>query len=332
MTVWQIAAGGNQREFHDLFLKHGIAFVGGDKQIKSLMQIQKGDIIALKRGLSEVVAVGQVVERNGKYNGIGDKDWLLHLDGWSLEAYVYVDWRTLSSPLNPQGLTRGTVLRVNQPNLKEGIINAFESGNQITDRAKEPRETQKVEDEEILTDLIKTGLSPFHAETLTSAFVRIRRLANYYRNNCNWEEVREHETRTFLVVPLLLSLGWSEQQIKIELSSKRAGRNGRIDIACYEKPYHIKDCRKCKLLIETKGFTQGLSYADEQAKEYALYFPEAPHLVVTNGYCYKLYERRNDVYLNYPSAYMNLLDPRSKYPLDPDRTDGCLEVLKALLP
>lgn len=100
MTVWQIAAGGNQREFHDLFLKHGIAFVGGDKQIKSLMQIQKGDIIALKRGLSEVVAVGQVVERNGEYNGIGGKDWLRHLDGWSLEAYVNVDWRTLSSGLN----------------------------------------------------------------------------------------------------------------------------------------------------------------------------------------------------------------------------------------
>jgi hypothetical protein len=32
-----------------------------------------------------------------------------------------------------------------------------------------------------------------------------------------------------------------------------------------------------------------------------------------------------------PSAYLNLLDPRQRYPLDPENVGGALEVLKLLL-
>jgi hypothetical protein len=49
-------------------LRHGIAFVGGANQF--------GDKVILKRGMSQIVAVGRVAERNGKFKGDEDKDWL----------------------------------------------------------------------------------------------------------------------------------------------------------------------------------------------------------------------------------------------------------------
>ena len=70
---WQIAAGSVGRDYAELFLKFGMAFVGGEWQIATMNEIQKGDIVLLKRGLYQVVAVGEVVERDGKYKGCWDK-------------------------------------------------------------------------------------------------------------------------------------------------------------------------------------------------------------------------------------------------------------------
>ncbi len=128
-----------------------------------------------------------------------------------------------------------------------------------------------------------------------------------------------------------MALGWAEQQIKIELPVKD---RGRADIACFSKPYTGENDR-CLLIIETKSFTQGLDYAPEQVKKYAEHFPNCKIVVVTNGYCYKAFEKQQDdedaTFRETPSAYLNLLKPRDRYPLDP-QVKGCLEALKLLLP
>lgn len=332
VTVWQIAAGASQREYHDLFVRHGLAFVGGADNERALCQVQLGDIIALKKGTSKILAIGKVVERNGAFSGFGDKDWLNDFDGWNLRAWINVDWRLPEKELAPRGLSRGTILRIKKGDLRDKVLEAYSRSNPIESIESEPVATNGVTDEEIINDLIRFGLSPIQAENLTAAFVRVRRLARYYRENCRWEEVKEHEARTFLVTPLLLALGWSEQQIKIELGVKMNSKTGKIDMACFSKPFHVAEDRNCRLLIETKGYAQGLDYAPNQAKEYAKQFPEAPNLVVTNGYCYKLFVRNGNEYPDAPSAYMNLLHPRDRYPLDPVRTGGCLELLRALVP
>jgi hypothetical protein len=91
-----------------------MAFVGGDAQIATMQQVALGDVVLLKRGLSSIVAAGEVVERNGTHQGNGDKDWLLDLDGWELSAYCYVNWHVPAQPVSTDGLTRNNIQRVQQ--------------------------------------------------------------------------------------------------------------------------------------------------------------------------------------------------------------------------
>lgn len=336
MNYWQIAAGDAGRDYADVFLRHGVAFVGGDGPTEGMKGVAQGDCLILKRGISQILAVGTVCERGGCVKGVGDKVWLRDFDGWDLAAYCYVDWRIPEKPIDVSGLTRGTLLGLKQEHLKVVATKLLELPPQ-TSLVPEPEDTEPLDDATTLDFLIKEGLRPAAAEDLTNAFRRIRLLASYYYRHASWEDVREHETRTFLVMPLLLALGWAEQQMKIELPCPGVGK---IDIACFSRPYR-RDSQSgwqandtdCALIIETKGFTQGLTYAPEQAHAYARTFPSCRVAVVTNGYCYKTFARSSDGSFGLkPTAYLNILNPRKRYPLDPKNVDGALEVLRHLLP
>lgn len=324
-NYWQVAAGSAGREYSDEFIRYGLAFVGGGTQIDTMARVQPGDRVLLKRGKSELRAVGVVVARDGKHNGCGDKTWLRDFDGWDLEAYCFVEWHVPPKPLSVSGLTRATIqaIRVQkiidtvEKILKEQPASSFET---------EPITTRQVEDEELIEFLIRQGLRIAAAEELTATFRRIRRLANYYRHHpAGWDQIREHETRTFLIVPLLLALGWSEQAIKIEQPTS----GGRVDLALFDGPF-TGDPSECISLIETKGFAQGLSYAPEQARNYAQHFPKCQVIFVSNGYCYKAYRRNENGFSVEPSAYLNVCDPREAYPVNP-KIPGALEVLRLLL-
>lgn len=335
MRYWSVVAGAEGRDYTDAFLKYGLAFVGGKSQEAVMGKVDTGDCMILRRGMSEVVAVGRVVERNGESGGDGDKDWLWDFDGWELPGYLYVEWHILPRPIKTRGLARGTIRQVHKTHLKELADKVLSDVPPATHLAPEPSPTKDIADEQILEFLVKEGLRPGSAEELTSALRRIRLLAKYYYENCLWADIREHETRTFLVMPLLLALGWAEQQLKIELGVPKAGR---VDVACFSKPYQRDEKAKpnnsdCVLIIETKGFSSGLDYAPKQARAYATYFPSCEAFAVTNGYCYKMYKRDDSgEFPKQPFAYLNLLRPRDKYPLDPDNVRGALAVLQLLLP
>jgi len=111
---WQVAAGSEGRDYTERFLRYGMAFVGGDSPIVTMEQISLGDIVLLKRGLSSVVAAGEVVQRNGTHRGNGDKAWLLDFDGSELPAYCYVNWQVPEQPVCTDGLTRNAIQRVQQ--------------------------------------------------------------------------------------------------------------------------------------------------------------------------------------------------------------------------
>ena len=311
-----------------------MGFVGGKRFIETMKTVKAGDRIILKSGVSAILAVGEVVEREGKATGEYDKPWLCDFDGWNLAAYCYVRWHSSPRPIPVKGLTQGTIFEVHKVELRklaEKLLNELPA---TTEYSPDPRPTRRVQDDEILEFLVREGLRPGAAEDLTSAFRRIRLLADYYYKNCKWSDVREHETRTFLIVPLLLALGWPEQQLKVELSTDK----GKADIAGFARPYKRDKSgepnnKDCVLILESKGFDIGLSYASGQAQNYAEHFPNCRVIVVSNGYIYKVFPKASDgKFQATPSAYLNLLNPQDRYHLDPDKVDGCLEVLRQLLP
>ena len=345
-TYWQVAAGSLGRDYRRKFIDLGLAFVGGTVQRETMGNVQVGDVLLLKDGLKSLVAVGEVVQRNGRWRGdrgvaSGEKSWLRDFDGWDLSAWCYVDWHVPKTPVEVSGLTRSTIQRVHQDalqSLAESLLTL-----PIAPRTDEPHETDHVRDDEILEFLIAEGLRPGDADDLTTTLRRIRLLAKYYYNGgtleardeedstsrFSWSDVREHEIRSFLTLPLLLALGWSEQQIKIELPCG----NGRVDVACFSGPYD-RQREKCTLIVETKGFGSGLDFVAAQATNYARDFPACNTVAVTNGYCYKVYMRSEDktFSMQRPTAYLNLLRPTRRYPLDPEGVSGALDVLKCLFP
>lgn len=338
MTYWQVAAGADGRDYSDYLLKYGIACVNDKKFIR---QVEAGDVLILKAGLNKIAAVGVAELRDGRCAGVcdsetGDKAWLQDFDGWDLPAYCNVRWHKPETPKEVKGLTRAQIARVHKDELQKAADEVLRS-TPAHPRKPEPDPTHPVSDEELIQELRANGLQPPSAEGLMEAFRRLRQLAIYYRAG-RWQDIREHETRTFLVLPLLLALGWTEQQIKIELGTDDRSKR-RIDVACFSKPYQRRNEGNrpnhddCRLIIETKGFNSGLDYAPDQARAYAASFPETQALVVTNGYCYKIFVRdETGDFCRTPHAYLNLLKPQSAYPLQPDTVKGAEEVLIRLLP
>lgn len=332
-NYYQIAAGSSGRDYADDFFRYGLAFVGDEKHIATLRSLVPGDFLVLKQGVRAISAVGEVVSRNGVHFGdakIYPKKWLRDYDGWDLPGYCCVDWRIPSSPLPTVGLVRGTLKGVNQASVISAAQQVWASSPRASPPALEPADVEKICDERIIKHLISCGKSVRVVEDLILAFTRIRRLAHYYYHCCRWETVREHETRTFLVVPLLLALGWAEQEIKIEYPLH--GR-GRVDVALLHDSYNgWKNAdANCVSLVETKGFSQGLTYVYQQARNYAAKLPKCRVVFVSNGFCYKAYERDGTgVFAQKPTAYLNILDPRSAYPLDPS-VPGCIRALELLM-
>ena len=325
-NYWQIAAGSQGRNYSKIFLSTGMAFVGGEQNERTMENVQPGDIVVLKEGLSRIVAVGEVIERKGVFQDNGGKEWLNHFDGWRLPAYCYVAWRVPNQPIETEGLTISTIQQLPQQRHQDLADELLRGPIHPSDG--EPSPTAKVSDEQILRHLVAEGLRPDAADELTNTFRRIRLLADYYYNNCAWAEVREHETRSFLVIPLLLSLGWAEQKLKVEFPV--AG--GKIDIAGFTRSFH-KPASKCSLIVETKGFATGLDFAPEQAERYVRDLDTCQVVVVSNGHCYKAYRRLpSNEFSQTPAAYLDLNRPRDRYPLDPERVGGALQLLECLIP
>ena len=330
MTFWQIAAGSLGRDYSDRFLRHGLAFVGGDWQCDVMDEVRPGDVVILKRGMSQIVAVGEVVERDGRCRGWNDKSWLRDFDGWNLAAWCNVEWRVPDTPLETSGLTRATIQKIGMSHIIDLASAMLINLPKRTDYEPEPAPTNTVTDDDLIGHLIQYGLRPGAAEDLTQAMRRIRLLARFYLQR-DWNLTKEHEARSFLVVPLLLALGWAEQRIQVEL---KVSGVGRADIACFRNPVTMPDQDEdCVLLIETKGLLQGLDNAPEQAQRYAEKFPSCNVVLVTNGYCYKAYQRgSNGSFSLEPSAYLNIINPQDRYPIDPTQVGGAIEILKMLAP
>ena len=336
MNYWQVAAGDGERDYAEVFTKFGIMLVGpgdpGDyfqnkdtyekywwgSPIKALAeQAQEGDIVVLKRPsgkLWKVLAIGKIK---------GDYQYLPifnDVEGWDLQHSRTVEWFLPKDELVISGLVRGTFRRIYNEEAIQQISQVFLSGSKISPEQL-PEVAPELSDEELISHLINNGLRPKDAEDLAQTIARIRRLVRWYSNH--GADVKEHETRAFLILPLLFALGWSEQRLKIEWKA--------TDIAFFEKPYNRqnKDPRNCIMILESKRFWGGLTYAEKQGKKYAKNFPNCKYLIVSDGCNYKLFDRKDDKWIYH--AYLNILKPRSRHPYE-EKIRGAQDIFLTLMP
>ena len=335
MKYWQIATGAEGRNYKSLCLRYGVAFVGGPKNKERMIkEVKAGHVIVLKHGTKELIAVG-IVRQDAKE--VKDKEWLRDLDGWGADAYCRVNWKLPESipelELPDRGFTRTTIQLIDDSKIRAAAKRILEEGksNKSED---EPLNPESIDVDRLVESTVSDR--SLH-DDLKNRINKIIELAKYYQglqwgkgNIPRGGEIREHEIRTFLVIPLLLSLGWSEKRLKIELSCK--GSRKRVDIACFRNEYKGKP-DDCVVVVETKKFISGLDYAKDQALSYQKFFPSCRSIVVTNGYCYKIFEKEGEgkKFRNEPSAYLNLLNPTEKYPLDL-QVGGACDALEWLLP
>lgn len=327
MTYWQVSCGSSQREFPDVFINFGIYAVNFDSRSTGgyhnyLGYAKKGDILILKKGLTWIHAVGIVQD-----DELRQQDYYFNFDGWELAFYKYVEWYVPDKPLNVEGkgLAEGTIQKCHKHELQEIANNALISWKKNTRKYEIDTNISKVNDDDIIYELIRNGLKTSQSEILASTLNQVRRLANYYLHNFNWKDVNEDQVRSFLVVPFLLAMGWSEQQLFLEFSIGRK----KADIVCFDMPSH-KENKKAVVLIEVKKLSEGLTYAIEQAFSYAKELGNVKTICVTNGFCYQIYDLDFSDDPNQPYAYINILEPVNKYPINP-QTKGAIEALMKIV-
>jgi hypothetical protein len=336
--MWQISAGDSGRDYSDVFLRFGLMAVGPgqlgpyetDDEYRDrsswawrdwmrdfCVGVGDRDYVILKqpyrRRAWRIAAVGQV---HGDYQW---REQLADVEGWDLQHTHDVSWRRpTEDPIINTGFVRRTIAKVGAGEVERRALELWETGAPLSPDPL-PAPAEKVELDDLIDGLIDQGLPVSRAEEVVATLSRVTRLARWYDQHSS--NVGEHEIRTFLIVPLLLALGWGEQQIKIEYQ--------RVDVALFAGPY--ADGAQPTTVIESKRLHDGLSDAvAEQAKGYAAGFGSCERLLVSDGVRYKLSERAADG--SWPDkAYGNLLNLLARHPLD-GNIKGAPELFYALLP
>ena len=347
MNYWQVAAGEGARDYSDVFLKYGVILLGSggpgsflehperykgqkgwQRKIVTLANSMKpDDIVILKKGhgaKGRVLAAGRVT---------GEYEWLEPFDdveGWDLRHGRRVEWVKPNAPILADGLARGTISRVykGQPkNAAERLLNEREGAT--IEKEDIPPPASSISEEHLVGSLIENGLRPADAEAVIRAIWHVRRLAGWYLSH--GRDLSEHEIRTFLIVPILLALGWSEQRIKIEWKHTDVSLFREV----FRKGVKLGDPR---VILESKRMGTGLDHAESQVRRYARDFPCCNMLVTSTGARYQLYikdpckswdaSRMKEKHL---CASLNLFLLKDRHPYLAG-VGGAPDLLKSLMP
>jgi len=314
-NCWQIGTGDGTRSYLDIFLKYGVALVGpGDAgregesktnlfyklnpDIRNwgavLKKVKLNEWIIARKGVQKILAIGQVEKEIDHSNLFSD------VEGWNLQHYVKVKWYVPNTPerkiqFNSNVLSQSTLSRCYGQDVYDQIYK--------TDFYLSPREFEveklvvpkQIDHSDVMKMLIDEGLRIQDAENISSTIQRIIRLAQWYRQND--KETLEHEIIAFLVLPLLIALGWSEQKIKLEYQN--------IDIALFKEVFKGNYKATPEFILEAKTFDNGLAFTDHQIKNYAEKYPDCKNFVATNGFRYKVFFKDKNKMIQ--KGYFNLL-------------------------
>jgi len=331
--IWQVAAGDKDRNYVDLCLLWDVIVWGpgifgpwpdcisemkderrGQVPIgrRFCEEIKAGDLIVLRMGTSEIYGVGEVIDPVLWLDDFGD------IDGWDLQIVRRVRWLWNYSQ-NPKTFPTHTLkfgatvlkmdslevldwlqkLKVNSQTYARDLATLPES---CIDRNRIPF----LNNNEISDYLFDQGISADSIDSLLAQMGELVRIANwYYRSE---QDISEHETVAYLVVPLLRALGWTPQKMAVEW--------GKVDIALFNrlprKDNHLVVVVEAKKMGNSclTAKSQAETYAEQEGRE------ECRRLIVTDGLRYGVYIReKGKKFPDKPQAYLNLTRMVDSYPI-----------------
>jgi hypothetical protein len=176
-----------------------------------------------------------------------------------------------------------------------------------------------VDIQEISDSLFDRGVAANAIETLVHQMDDLVRIAKWYQRSS--VKPSEEETRAYLVVPLLRTLGWTPQKMAVEWNN--------VDVALFSALPREDSHLEAVVEVKTKDLSclsaksQAQGYAERQNRK------SCRRLVVTDGIKYAIYSRQSDgSFVNHPQAYMNLTRLVSDYPiLKCEGAQKCLELM-----
>ena len=335
MNIWQVKAGDGERDYSKVFLQYGVMLIGGGglgdyrknrdnyKGKRGLRQFAdeavKGDLVVLKRpcGGSKwaAIAVGKIT------SGYSFEAVFSDVEDFSLQHCRQVEWKEPTQVKPVRGLSRGggTFSHVNDGRAREEAKRLWKEGKR-KESEPIPHEPEELSPKELSDSLTAAGLPRESAERIANEIEHLQQLADWY-DDVGYSDVSEHEARTFLVLPLIKSLGWDEKQVRIEWHHK--------DVLLFDSPYSQKS--KPLILIESKRLGHGLGGAPEQAKKYAESNPTCDRLVVTDCFRYKLFTKLTPFGGWTFPHYINVWAPTRDHSYDPD-VAGAVSFLLKMLP
>jgi len=334
-VVWQIGSGDDTRNYANVFFDFGVALVGpGDPgkhgeeptekyyqanpKVKNwgaeLAKIQPGHWIVIRKGRKQILGIGEVI---GEYDY---SEMFEDVEGWDLQHFIKVKWFKPVEEIRFSGtpLVMSTIAACNHSEVLDRICNSeFKREEKKLEVKYDTELPKKLDPEDLPTRFIDSGIRIQDAENIANTIRRIIQLADWYFKNDF--KASEHELRTFLVVPLLISLGWSEQKIKVEYQN--------MDISLFEHPFRPNGKKYTPspfTIIETKKYDNGLAFTNKQVERYASKYPECEYFITTNGYRYRFFTRDGNQLK--AEGYINLLNIRERDLLD-QNIDGAFKTL-----
>jgi hypothetical protein len=297
-AVWQISAGPAPRSYADIFLRYGVGLIGpgdagpwrldrGDDEFEGgfvrrfASEVQVGDAVLLRTGLSRIRAVGLVTSDYLYLNAFDD------VNGWDLQHARRVRWSELPTEYDFGapifGANPPRFSGVGHPDVATYVYRYLESPPIAWQDAPLPR----LPEEEPLLDEVPRNLQGLVAEVNDLYPLMLER-------GRFGELPSEDEVIVHFVVPLLRALGWPPERIAVKWRY--------IDIALFTAL--PRGPESCYLVIEAKRIGAPVEGALAQARGYVASLGVPRDIVVTDGFRYRMYSCAKDFQ---PVAYANLV-------------------------
>lgn len=296
MKIWQVSGGPLNRDYVGIFIRYGIALIGpGDSGYWSpqrsamfeddfvrrfVQDIEVGDILLLRSGISSIRAVGIVAS---DYQYLSQFD---DVNGWDLQHARRVRWFELPNGYDFGNLAFGAnparFSRINTPHILDYALAVV---NSPPDRWKTtPLPALPVEDPPL--DRIP--------DTLSELVAQVNDLASLYLDAHRFGELPpEDELLTHYIIPFLRALGWPVERIGVKWRY--------VDVTAFSALPRTPE--NVQFIIEAKRLGAGVEGALDQALGYLKDLGIQCDVIVTDGIRYRLFSAEMGFA---PTAYANL--------------------------